>query len=84
MDRSQVLELQSVLLGSIRAQNSRSQGFSAAGDLEVVEAVEAVEAGSLIISATTCSRCRRNAESVAADTSSTTVMVPCSAAVGSR
>ena len=72
MDRSQVLELQRVLLGSIRAQNSRSQGFSSvAGGLE---------AGCLRISVTICSRWRRNAESVAADTSSTTVMVPCSAA----
>ena len=60
-----------MLLGSIHAQNSRSQGFSAAGGLE---------AGCLRISVTICSRWRRNAESVAADTSSTTVMVPCSAA----
>ena len=58
-------------------------GSEVPGRVEV-EAVEAVEAGSLRISATTCSRCRRNAESVAADTSSTTVMVPCSAAVGGR
>ena len=59
--------MQRLLSGSIRVQNSLSQGFSAAGGLE---------AGCLRISVTICSRWRRNAESVAADTSSTTVMVP--------